>query len=116
MASIFSGPKVGLRPRPGATSHKLSIPSCAKRPRHKMTVFLLISSSRATALSDRPAAAASTIRLRKTTCWGVPCKVSQRPISSWSLVLNSITGSWDGMPQSVTLGAKNCPVICWTLH
>jgi len=28
-----------LRPRPGATSHKLSRPSCAKRARHRVTVL-----------------------------------------------------------------------------
>src|SRR5271166_4025232 len=71
-ALILSAPYTGLRPRPGAISHRLSRPCSAKRRRHKITVLRLICNCAAMALSDWPFPAASTIRPRSATCWGVP--------------------------------------------
>src|SRR5208282_3436478 len=69
---IFSGPWVAFRPRPGDTSHSPGKPFWAKRARHSLTVGRLLFSCCAMALSDCPSAAASTIRQRRATCWGVP--------------------------------------------
>src|SRR5208337_753572 len=98
-ALILSAPYVGLRPRPGAISHRLSRPSSAKRCRHKITVLRLICNCAAMALSDWPAAAASTIRPRNGTCWGVPWAANHCSIFCRSPAAKHREAIIRGMPE-----------------
>ena len=117
-AAIFStacGVKVGLRPRPSATSQRQSDPSLMNRFRHTAAVLKLISKAVAMSLSGSPWAAAKTIWQRCETCCGVLCAATQRTNSNRSVSVKQTGVATRGMKgkyhaQTIT------PVICETLH
>jgi len=87
---------LGLRARPGATSHRPSRPPSPKRARHRITVLRFSESRFAIETSDSPAAAPSTIRQRKATCCGVPCAA----VHCWSFSRSTSESRHDfPMPQ-----------------
>jgi hypothetical protein len=110
MASIFPKPEMGLRPRPGATSHKPLGPSCGKRARHRITGWRFTPGSRAIALSDRPAAGADT---RAAQGLSPRRFVGRHPLPQ--LLLVAFLQHRVGWRHKSRLTEPGCPVICWTL-
>src|SRR5260370_26670481 len=110
-----SGPKVALRPRPGAISQRPGSPSASKRSRHRRTVFRLTFISAAMAASALPKPANSTMRPRRATCCGVPNAANHPSICLCCSFDTTSTGVGRGMIHYEVVSLES-RAICLTLH
>ena len=112
---ICSSPMTGWRPGRGrsvkraATDRSARVKSCCSRQRwrHSRTVSISTETTRAIWLLECPSAASSTIRARRATCWGVPCRRVSSSRSRRSSSVNAMSGGFG--PRTAPLGFSQTP-------